>query len=148
MRTRVLPVCVLLGVALAAFLGGATFGQRPTDLSSPDAENEPRRLDVATVPTIAPPQASPAPTSKGVQGLLGDDPLAAAEQYLEKTSQELSEAVNVLGKEAEALRARLERVEGAHRRLKGALDSLPPFHPVGLVPMPVPLERLRPDENR
>ena len=123
MRSRVLPLCLLLGLTLAAFLGGATFGQKPTDFP-PDTKNAARPPALDTTSILGTRQTQPAPTSKGVPGLLGDDPLAAAEKYLEKTSQEVAEAIEVLGKEADALRTRLEKVEAAHRRLNGVLGGL------------------------
>ena len=110
MRTRILLPGVLVGLVLAVIVGEATFAQRQKDFPPDAVKSE----------------------------FLGEDPLAAAEQFVEKTSKEVREAVDVLANEAESLRNRLQKIEAAHRRLQSvlrALDAQAEEHD-RLIPMP------------
>lgn len=138
MRTRILASCFLTCLALAVIVGGATFAQRPegSRLERP-LQDAPFGASVDTV--LRPVPELQSPSSTGVQGLLGNDPLAAADQFVAKTSKDVKDAVGVLAKEAETLRTRLQKVEAAQHRLQGVLHALeaPADEPERIMPMPM-----------
>ena len=138
MRTRTFTLWAVLGIALSVGLGVlllpiASFAQRPAEASLVQPTNE----------TVQPGSQKSSPTD--LQALLSDDAEQAAEEVVKRTSKDASDAVAALNKEAESLRARLQKVEAAIGRLDGVLQALeaqqPQPTPFGSVPMPVPMEK-------
>ena len=132
MRTRLLTIGVLVGVMLTLCVWAMLW---PT----------PSFAQKATGSTVEEPQSAspqqPETAQTELRRLLADDPQRAADEFANRTSKEAREAVEILSKEAEELRARLQKVNGALRRLQTVLRALetleepPTYTPA--VPMPV-----------
>jgi hypothetical protein len=100
----------------------SSFAQKPTDSSTVD------ELPVRS--------QQPPPKTSELKQLLSDDPERAAEEFVNKTANEAKEAVEILSKEAEELRVRLQKVKAALRRLQSVQRALET--PEDYEPMPMP----------
>jgi hypothetical protein len=88
-------------------------------LALPDPEPNPLPPALPT-PTTAPKDTTAAWTPEGTLA----DPEGAAKAFVERSQKEADEAITALSKEAETLRARLEKVEAGLARWQAVKESL------------------------
>ena len=133
MQRRILTIAVCVGVILALAVGAtlwpaATFAQKPTEstaIEKPATSKEDH----------------PTKAKTELDRLLAEDPERAAEEFVNRTSAEARDAVEKLSKEAEELRARLQKVKAALGRLQTVLHALETPEEPAYQPTPMPVFR-------
>ena len=157
-RALTVRIVAIAGVA-ATVVGLMTpsprlWAQKPADGPEPSGSPPPpadKKTDLPDLPPRTEPDANPLPpaipsevqpareatavappTSHTPEGTLAD-PEGAAKAFVEKSQKEADEAINALSKEAETLRARLQKVEAGLARWQAVKESLEarPTPPIG-----------------
>jgi hypothetical protein len=135
-------------VCLGLTVGVVALGQKnePPDAGPPaspltlPADPGPNGPPPSNLPPAELPQAGPA-----------DDPMQAVEAFVERSRKEADDSIKALTREAETLRARLQKVEAALERWKGVAEGLkqePRRAAVELPPQPVAADALKEEPRR
>jgi hypothetical protein len=123
-------VAVLLVLALAGRV--ATLAQkpdRPAPSISMQIPTDPKETRTKAWRSAGDPPPNAAyeppglPRANGADPLL-DDPMRAVDTFLHRNQKEAADSIKALSQEAEALRARLQKVETALGRWKGLAEAL------------------------
>jgi hypothetical protein len=94
----------------------------PTPVFDPGFATPSEALPAPAMPPTAPPRVLPSPSSTAAGTMA--DPEAAAFGFVERTTKEADDAIKALAKEAETLRARLQKVEAGLTRWQAVKTSL------------------------
>jgi hypothetical protein len=138
MRMRMLAAAVVVLVLMG---GIGVLAQRQVPSSAPAAlepvlpapPDLPSAIESAAAPLpgapvrgqpLGPPEI-PSPDAPGpVAAPEADDPMQIVEKFVERNRKEAEESIEKLSKEADALRARLQKVEAALERWKAVQSAL------------------------
>jgi hypothetical protein len=118
-------IVAMMAMGLVGSLMAMAQGQKPLELPPPPQGS----LGLPATPVDLPagqPQAAPA--------IPNDDPMQAVEAFVVRNRKEAAESIQTLTREAETLRARLQKVEAALERWKAVeavlgRDAAASIHP-------------------
>jgi hypothetical protein len=127
LTVRIIAAAGIAALGIAA-LAPRLWAQKPEDRPSTTPAPAPDpKADPLPLPSVADsdplPPAIAAPAGFTPEGTLAD-PEGAAKAFVDRSQKEADEAVTALSKEAESLRARLQKVEAGLARWQAVKESL------------------------
>jgi hypothetical protein len=134
MQKRLLMMA-MMAMGLVGGIMAMAQGQKPLDLPRPVAEQP--ELPLTTVDLPLRPHGV---LSDAIPATPSDDPMHVVEAFVVRNRKEAAESIETLTKEAELLRARLQKVEAALERWKAVENAL---RQDAAVPVPPPVEAIQ-----